>query len=45
MIGVIGQGYVRLPLAVELAGAGSEVVEFDVDGELVGRLSSASRCE
>ena len=40
MIGVIGLGYVGLPLAVELAGAGSEVVGFDVDSGLVERLSS-----
>ena len=40
MIGVIGLGYVGLPLAVELAGAGSEVVGFDVDSDLVRRLAS-----
>ena len=42
MIGVIGLGYVGLPLAVELAGAGSEVVGFDVDGELVDRLAAGA---
>lgn len=40
MIAVIGLGYVGLPLAVELAGAGYEVVGFDVDGDLVERLTS-----
>ena len=39
MIGVIGLGYVGLPLAVELAGVGSEVVGFDVDAALVERLA------
>jgi len=40
VIGVIGLGYVGLPLAVEFAGTGSGVIGFDVDGELVERLSS-----
>jgi len=34
-IGVIGLGYVGLPLAVELARAGFEVTGFDVDAEKV----------
>jgi UDP-N-acetyl-D-glucosamine dehydrogenase len=37
-IGVIGLGYVGLPLAVEFAKAGFEVVGFDVDGEKIRAL-------
>jgi UDP-N-acetyl-D-glucosamine dehydrogenase len=42
-IGVIGLGYVGLPLAVEFAHAGFEVIGFDVDAEkvrLIGRGES-----
>lgn len=39
MLAVIGLGYVGLPLAVELAGAGSSVVGFDVNSELVQQLA------
>jgi UDP-N-acetyl-D-glucosamine dehydrogenase len=34
-VGVIGLGYVGLPLAVGFAKAGVQVVGFDVDGEKV----------
>ena len=34
-IGVIGLGYVGLPLAVELSAAGFEVIGFDIDAEKV----------
>jgi UDP-N-acetyl-D-glucosamine dehydrogenase len=37
-VGVIGMGYVGLPLAVELARAGFHVVGFDVDAHRVGEL-------
>ena len=37
-IGVIGLGYVGLPLAVELGGAGFSVVGFDVDASKVRTL-------
>jgi UDP-N-acetyl-D-glucosamine dehydrogenase len=37
-VGVIGLGYVGLPLAVELARAGFHVVGFDVDAHRVGEL-------
>ena len=39
-IGVIGLGYVGLPLAVELAAAGFEVIGFDIDGEKVRSIES-----
>ncbi len=38
-IGVVGLGYVGLPLAVELAKAGFSVVGLDTDSERVKRLS------
>ena len=34
-IGVIGLGYVGLPLSVEFAKAGFEVVGFDLDAEKI----------
>ena len=37
-IGVIGLGYVGLPLAVELANAGFRVMGFDIDGSKVRSL-------
>ena len=37
-LGVIGLGYVGLPLAVEFARAGFQVVGFDVDASEVGEL-------
>jgi UDP-N-acetyl-D-glucosamine dehydrogenase len=40
-IGVIGLGYVGLPLAVELAKAGFEVVGFDVDADKVRSIELA----
>lgn len=39
-IGVIGLGYVGLPLAVEFAKAGFQVVGFDVDGEKIRSLQA-----
>lgn len=39
VIGVIGLGYVGLPLAVEFGAAGLRVIGFDVDAEKVARLS------
>src|SRR5262249_50722161 len=39
-IGVIGLGYVGLPLAVEFARAGFQVVGFDVDAHKVGELNA-----
>ncbi len=41
-VGVIGLGYVGLPLAVELARAGYTVIGFDVDA---GKVASANRGE
>lgn len=38
-VGVIGMGYVGLPLAVEVAGAGFYVTGFDVKSEIVEALS------
>ncbi len=38
-IGIVGLGYVGLPLAVEMANAGFEVVGIDVDGEKVNKIS------
>ena len=37
--GVVGIGYVGLPLAVELASAGYRVVGFDVNADLVARVN------
>lgn len=37
-VGVIGLGYVGLPLAVEIAGAGLKVVGYDVDASKVSSL-------
>ncbi|MCS5638242.1 MAG: NAD(P)-binding domain-containing protein, partial [Myxococcota bacterium] len=34
-VGVIGLGYVGLPLAVELTAAGFEVIGFDIDSEKI----------
>ena len=39
-IGVIGLGYVGLPLAVELSAAGFEVIGFDIDAEKVRSIES-----
>ena len=38
-VGVVGLGYVGLPLAVELAGAGFRTTAFDTDEARVGALS------
>jgi len=38
-IGVIGLGYVGLPLAVELAGVGFRVTGFDIDGAKIRSLA------
>jgi UDP-N-acetyl-D-glucosamine dehydrogenase len=39
-IGIIGLGYVGLPLAVEFAKAGFEVVGFDVDASKVSQINA-----
>jgi UDP-N-acetyl-D-glucosamine dehydrogenase len=39
-IGVIGLGYVGLPLAVEFAKAGFEVIGFDLDGEKIRAVNA-----
>jgi UDP-N-acetyl-D-glucosamine dehydrogenase len=39
-VGIIGLGYVGLPLAVELAAAGFHVTGFDVDAWKVGELNA-----
>jgi UDP-N-acetyl-D-glucosamine dehydrogenase len=41
-IGVIGLGYVGLPLAVELAKAGFEVTGFEIDAEKVRSIENAT---
>jgi UDP-N-acetyl-D-glucosamine dehydrogenase len=41
-VGVIGLGYVGLPLAVELARAGFHVVGFDIDGEKVRSIENGT---
>lgn len=41
-IGVIGLGYVGLPLAVELAAAGFEVIGFDIDAEKIRAIESGN---
>ena len=40
-IGVIGLGYVGLPLAVEFAKAGFDVTGFDVDESKVSEINAA----
>ena len=37
-VGVVGLGYVGLPLAVEFAQAGVDVIGVDIDAERVARL-------
>lgn len=39
-VGVLGQGYVGLPLAVSIARAGFDIVGFDVDTPRVDRLNA-----
>ena len=39
-VAIIGQGYVGLTIAVGAAGAGHEVIGFDVNQELVSQLNS-----
>jgi len=41
-VGVVGLGYVGLPLAVELAAAGFEVIGFDIDEEKVRSIEAGS---
>ena len=43
-VGVIGLGYVGLPLAVAFAKAGFATVGFDVDADKVRRISSGDSC-
>lgn len=38
-VGIIGMGYVGLPLAIEFCRAGFHVTGFDIDGEKVGLLN------
>lgn len=40
-LGVVGLGYVGLPMAVGASRAGLEVVGFDADARLIGRLRDA----
>ena len=39
-VAIIGQGYVGLTIAISAAGAGHEVVGFDIDEELVSDLNA-----
>jgi UDP-N-acetyl-D-glucosamine dehydrogenase len=41
-VGVIGLGYVGLPLAVELASAGFEVVGFDIDATKIAAIQAGN---
>ncbi len=41
-IGVIGLGYVGLPLAVEFVAAGFEVIGFDIDAEKIRAIESGN---
>ena len=41
-IGVIGLGYVGLPLAIELVAAGFEVIGFDIDAEKIRAIESGN---
>ena len=40
LVGVVGLGYVGLPLAVEFAGAGLQVIGFDMQPQKVERVNS-----
>jgi UDP-N-acetyl-D-glucosamine dehydrogenase len=40
VVGVVGLGYVGLPLAVEFAGAGFHVIGFDVSAKVCGEIMS-----
>jgi UDP-N-acetyl-D-glucosamine dehydrogenase len=39
-VGIVGLGYVGLPLAIEFAQAGTEVIGVDVDGDRIAALSA-----
>lgn len=43
LIGIIGMGYVGLPLALEAAGAGFRVIGLEKDGEKRERLARGRR--
>ncbi len=40
VVGVVGMGYVGLPLTIEFVNAGFNVVGFDIDSRKVGKLNS-----
>ena len=40
VIGVIGLGYVGLPLSLQFAGSGAAVLGFDIDPEKIGRIEA-----
>jgi len=40
LFGIVGLGYVGLPLAVELAGAGYRVLGFDISERVVDGLNA-----
>ena len=42
VVGVVGLGYVGLPLSVEIARSGLRVVGFDVDSETVEGISGGA---
>jgi len=42
VFGVVGLGYVGLPLAVEIAAAGYRVIGFDVNGDVVRQLNDGT---
>ena len=42
VIGIVGLGYVGLPLAVEMAEAGYAVVGFDVSTRVVDRVNQGT---
>ncbi|MDI6712092.1 MAG: nucleotide sugar dehydrogenase [Anaerosomatales bacterium] len=42
VLGVVGLGYVGLPLAVEMASSGHKVVGFDVSAEKVGAVNAGA---
>jgi UDP-N-acetyl-D-glucosamine dehydrogenase len=42
LFGIVGLGYVGLPLAVELAQAGYRVLGFDLNAEVVGGINAGS---
>ena len=42
-IGIVGMGYVGVPLGIEFAESGLEVVGFDTDAEKINNINSGKQ--